>query len=81
MVAGATSGATPSADLNRLFFLQLSVVGSTMGTKAELTDLLSLLVTTGVRPRIDRVLALDDALDGLAAMEHGEQIGKIVVRP
>jgi NADPH:quinone reductase-like Zn-dependent oxidoreductase len=81
VVAGATSGATPSADLNRLFFLQLAVIGSTMGTKAELVDLLALLERTGVRPRIDRVLSLDDAIDGLAAMEHGEQIGKIVVRP
>ena len=81
VVAGATSGATPSADLNRLFFLQLSVVGSTMGTKSELTDLLRLLVNTGLRPRIDRVLDLDDAVDGLRAMENAEQIGKIVVRP
>ena len=81
VVAGATSGATPSADLNRLFFLQLSVVGSTMGSKSELTDLLALLVTTGLRPRIDRVLSLDDAVEGLRAMEAGEQIGKVVIRP
>ena len=81
VVAGATSGAAPSADLNRLFFLQLSVVGSTMGTKAELSDLLALLVATGLRPRIDRVLDLDHAVDGLRAMANGEQIGKIVIRP
>ena len=81
VVAGATSGAAPSADLNRLFFLQLSVVGSTMGTKAELTDLLSLLVATGLRPRIDRVLALEHAVEGLRALEAGVQIGKVVVRP
>jgi NADPH:quinone reductase-like Zn-dependent oxidoreductase len=81
VVAGATSGATPSADLNRLFFLQLSVVGSTMGTKPELTDLLALLVATGVRPHIDRVLSLDHAVDGLRAMENGEQFGKVVIRP
>jgi NADPH:quinone reductase-like Zn-dependent oxidoreductase len=81
VVAGATSGPAPSADLARLFFLQLSVVGSTMGTKAELGDLLALLVATGLRPRIDRVLDLADAVDGLRAMEAGEQIGKIVLRP
>ena len=81
VVAGATSGATPSADLNRLFFLQLSVIGSTMGSKSELADLLALLVATGLRPRIDRVLALDDAVEGLRAMEAGEQIGKVVIRP
>ena len=50
VIAGATSGATPSADLNRLFFLQLSVVGSTMGTRSELTDLLALLVADGIAP-------------------------------
>ena len=81
VVAGATSGATPPADLTRLFFLQLSVVGSTMGSKAEFSDLLALLVATGLRPRIDRVLDLDHAVDGLRAMENGEQIGKIIVRP
>ena len=81
VVAGATSGASPSADLNRLFFLQLSVIGSTMGSKSELADLMALLVATGLRPRIDRVLALDDAVDGLRAMESGTQIGKVVIRP
>lgn len=81
VIAGATSGPNPPADLNRLFFLQLSVVGSTMGTRSELGDLMRLLVNSGLRPRIDRRLPLAGAVDGLAAMESGELIGKIVIEP
>lgn len=79
VISGATSGPNPPADLTRIFFLQLQVVGSTMGTKAELADLISFLGSTGLRPRIDRVIALDKAADGLAAMESGELVGKIVL--
>ena len=61
VVSGATSGANPSADLNRVFFLQLSVVGSTMGTRGELESMLALLDTTGARPIIDDVRPLADA--------------------
>ncbi|MDF5754829.1 zinc-binding dehydrogenase [Spongiactinospora sp. TRM90649] len=81
VVSGATSGAAPPADLNRLFFLQLEVVGSTMGTRRELEDLMALLVHTGLRPAIDRTLPLAKAADGLAAMLAGEMVGKIVLIP
>jgi NADPH:quinone reductase-like Zn-dependent oxidoreductase len=81
VISGATSGPNPPADLNRLFFLQLEVVGSTMGTKAELADLLAFLRTSGVRPVIDRTLPLERAADGLAAMASGELVGKIVLEP
>ena len=81
VISGATSGSAPPADLSRLFFLQLQVIGSTMGTRAELTDLMALLVNTGLRPRVDSVLPLTDALDGLRAMESGDLIGKIVITP
>ena len=47
MVCGATSGADPPADLNRVFFLQLSVVGSTMGTRDQLERLAAFLEQTG----------------------------------
>ncbi|MBP8921096.1 MAG: zinc-binding dehydrogenase, partial [Micropruina sp.] len=49
--SGATSGANPPAELNRVFFQQLRVIGSTMGTIAEFHELLGLLERTGVRPR------------------------------
>lgn len=81
VISGATSGAAPPAELNRIFFLQLQVIGSTMGTAAELKDLISLLVATGVRPQIDRTLPLEQVADGLRAMESGALVGKIVLEP
>jgi NADPH:quinone reductase-like Zn-dependent oxidoreductase len=81
VVAGATSGAMPPADLRRVFFLQLSVIGSTMGTRAELEALMSFLTSTGLRPNVHQVLPLDAARDGLAAIERGEVVGKIVIEP
>jgi NADPH:quinone reductase-like Zn-dependent oxidoreductase len=79
VVSGATSGAAPSADLNRVFFLQLEVIGSTMGTKDELAALIAFLRSTGLRPRIDRTIPMESAADGLAAMAAGDLIGKIVL--
>jgi NADPH:quinone reductase-like Zn-dependent oxidoreductase len=79
VVSGATSGPNPPAELNRFFFLQLELVGSTMGTKDELRDLIAFLRATGLRPIIDRVLPLQQAADGLAAMASGDLVGKIVL--
>jgi NADPH:quinone reductase-like Zn-dependent oxidoreductase len=79
VVSGATSGPNPPADLNRVFFLQLQVLGSTMGTKTELGALIAFLQTTGLRPLIDRTIPLESAADGLAAMASGELVGKIVL--
>lgn len=78
VVSGATSGAVPPADLNRVFFLQLSVVGSTMGTRDQLARLARFLEQTGVRPVIDRTLPLSGAREGFAAMHEGDVFGKIV---
>ena len=79
VVSGATSGADPAADLNRVFFLQLRVVGSTMGTRAELQALLSLLAATGVRPLVDEVVPLAEAHRAFAKLAAGEVFGKIVL--
>lgn len=81
VVSGATSGEVPPAELNRVFFTQLSVVGSTMGTRDQLGRLLSFLEQTGTRPLIDRVLPLASAAEGFAAMIEGTQTGKIVFTP
>ena len=81
VVCGATSGPNPPADLNRVFFLQLRVIGSTMGTRQELGELIELLGRTGLHPRIDRILPLSDAAAGYAAMIGGDLLGKIVLRP
>ncbi len=81
VVCGATSGPNPPADLARVFFLQLRIIGSTMGTREELVALLDLLQTSGARPHIDRVLPLADAAEALAAMADGQQLGNLVLRP
>jgi NADPH:quinone reductase-like Zn-dependent oxidoreductase len=81
VVSGATSGPNPPAELNRVFFLQLNVIGSTMGTRGELAQLARLCETSGIRPEIDRVLPLREARDGFAAMASGDHFGKIVFRP
>lgn len=79
VISGTTSGADlDDAELTRIFFLQLSVVGSTMGTRAELATLVSLLDATGTRPLIDRTIAMTEARDGFAAMAGGDLFGKIV---
>ena len=79
VVSGATTGADPSADLNRLFFLQLRVVGSTMGTRTELDGLLRLLAATGVRPVVDEVLPLAEAARGFERLMAGDVVGKVVL--
>lgn len=78
VVSGATSGQAPSAELSRVFFLQLRVVGSTMGTLDELGRLVRFLEVTGVRPVIDSTTPLREARDGFARMAAGDLLGKIV---
>ena len=79
VVSGATTGADPSADLNRLFFLQLRVLGSTMGTRSELEGLLRLLAVTGVRPQVDEVVPLAEARRGFERLVAGDVVGKVVL--
>jgi NADPH:quinone reductase-like Zn-dependent oxidoreductase len=76
--SGATSGFAPSADLAQVFFLQKNVVGSTMGTLAELRDLLEFVAATGIIPEIGQELPMADAEQGFRAMLDGNTAGKIV---
>ncbi|MGZ4465788.1 MAG: zinc-binding dehydrogenase, partial [Nocardioides sp.] len=79
VISGTTSGPQlDDAELTRIFFLQLSVIGSTMGTRTELASLVSLLDASGARPLVDRTIPLDQARDGFAAMAEGDVFGKIV---
>jgi NADPH:quinone reductase-like Zn-dependent oxidoreductase len=79
VISGATSGQAPkSAELNRIFFLQLRVQGSTMGTRAELAELVQFMANAGIEPHIDSVLPLAEARDGFAKMNAGDVFGKIV---
>ena len=79
VISGTTSGPdVDNAELTRVFFLQLSIVGSTMGTRGELASLVNLLDATGARPLIDRTIPMSDARDGFAAMAAGDIFGKVV---
>ena len=79
VVSGATSGDAPSAELTRTFFLQLRVLGSTMGSKQELERLVQLCASGAVTPVIDRTIPLADAREGFAAMAAGDLFGKVVL--
>ncbi|WP_027946487.1 quinone oxidoreductase family protein [Amycolatopsis taiwanensis] len=78
VTSGATSGQDASAELQRVFFLQLRVAGSTMGTRDELADLLSYVELTGIRPQIGDELPMTEAAQGFANMLSGATAGKIV---
>ena len=79
VVSGATSGPNPPADLNRVFFLQLSVIGSTMGTRDELVDMLALMERTGIRPLVSDVRPMADARTSFELLERGDVFGKLVL--
>jgi len=80
VIAGATSGDAPAkAELSSIFFRQLRVIGSTMGTRAELERLAQFVMHRGIEPIIDSVLPLAEARTGLAKLAAGDVFGKIVL--
>jgi NADPH:quinone reductase-like Zn-dependent oxidoreductase len=82
VICGASSGDNPpKAELTKIFFKPLRVIGSVMGNREELISLIKMLVATGVRPQIDRILPLADAAAGFAAMIAGDHFGKIIFEP
>lgn len=81
-VAGATSGPAPSADLNRVFFRSLRVVGSTMGTREQLAHVAAMMTDAGISPVIAETGDLDsddDVRAAFAALLAGETVGKLVL--
>ena len=78
VVAGATSGNDPNADLAQVFFLQRSVIGSTMGTRGELDRLVRFCAAAGIHPLVDSTIPLADARVGFERMAAGDLFGKIV---
>jgi NADPH:quinone reductase-like Zn-dependent oxidoreductase len=81
VIAGATSGHDPAAELNRIFFKELEVVGSTMGTLEDLRHLVSMIEVSRIRPRVDKTFPLADVAEGLRALAAGDVLGKIVINP
>jgi NADPH:quinone reductase-like Zn-dependent oxidoreductase len=78
VISGATSGDATAAELQRIFFLQLRVVGSTMGTRDELQELLAFCDRRGIRPAIGAELPMEAAEEGFRALIDGRTAGKIV---
>jgi NADPH:quinone reductase-like Zn-dependent oxidoreductase len=79
VISGATSGDAPAkAELTKIFFKQLRVTGSTMGSQQELAQLARLVVQAGIEPVIDSVRPLAEARDGFARMVDGDVFGKVV---
>jgi NADPH:quinone reductase-like Zn-dependent oxidoreductase len=81
VLAGATSGDAPPAQLRHIFFRQLAVVGSTMGTRTEFEQLLRFCVDKGVRPLIEDVVPLAEARRAFAALAAGDMVAKLVLTP
>jgi NADPH:quinone reductase-like Zn-dependent oxidoreductase len=79
VVSGATSGHLPVVDLRRVYFLQLEILGSTMGTRDELAELLSLCVSRGIRPLVDSSYAFGDARRAFERLDSGDVFGKLVL--
>lgn len=79
VVSGATTGGQPPAELNHVFFRQLSVIGSTMGTSAELRRLIDMCEATGLRPVIDAEYPLAEAREAFARLAEGDVRGKLVL--
>jgi NADPH:quinone reductase-like Zn-dependent oxidoreductase len=77
-VCGATSGPNPPAQLHRVWWKQLTIVGSTMGTKLDFEAVYELIATRRTQPVIDRVYPLEEVRAAHERLEAGEQLGKIV---
>jgi NADPH:quinone reductase-like Zn-dependent oxidoreductase len=79
-VCGATTGPNPKAALHRIWRKQLTILGSTMGTKADFEGAYELVASGRARPVIDSVFPLDEARAAHERMESGQHFGKIVLR-
>jgi len=79
-VCGATSGPNPPAALHRIWWKQLTIYGSTMGTKEDFDGVYDLVASGNARPVIDEVFPLEEARAAHERMEAGDQLGKIVLR-
>ncbi|WP_169977509.1 zinc-binding dehydrogenase [Tautonia rosea] len=77
---GTTTGPVPSLNVFPIFWKQLQLLGTTMGTPAEFAALLELVEDRGIQPVVDQTYFLDDLRDALRRMEHSEQFGKIVIK-
>jgi zinc-binding alcohol dehydrogenase/oxidoreductase len=79
-VCGATSGPNPPAALHRIWWKQLTIYGSTMGTKADFEGAYELVASGAAKPIVDRVFPLAEAAAAHEYLESGRQFGKVILR-
>ncbi|HVM35568.1 MAG TPA: alcohol dehydrogenase catalytic domain-containing protein [Actinomycetota bacterium] len=79
VIAGATAGATASVDLRRVFWNQLEIIGSTMGSAADFADMLRMVAGAELRPVIDRTFPLAEGVAALEYLASGRQTGKVIL--
>jgi NADPH:quinone reductase-like Zn-dependent oxidoreductase len=79
VVCGATSGPNPPAALHRVWWKQLTILGSTMGTKTDFEGAYELIASGRARPVVDEVLPLSEIRAAHERLEAGRQLGKIVL--
>ena len=79
VVCGATSGPNPPAQLHRIWWKQLAVYGSTMGTREDFEGAYELIARGAAQPIVDRVFPLEQAAAAHEYLEEGRQFGKVVL--
>lgn len=80
LTCGATTGFAPQTDLRQIYFRQVQVIGSTMGSHCDFLDVMKLVFSGRLKPVVDRVLPLEEAGKGHELMESRSVFGKIVLR-
>jgi len=80
VTCGATTGPGPQTDVNRIFWNQLSIFGSTMGNRGEFREMLAFVRRAGLRPVIDRTFPLEEGRKAQEYLEAGKQFGKVVLK-
>ena len=78
---GATSGGEATINLRLIFFKLLSILGSTMGSLAELHEIMKFVESGRLHPVIDRILPISEVAEGHRILEAREAFGKIVLVP
>ncbi|WP_184535954.1 zinc-binding dehydrogenase [Micromonospora polyrhachis] len=79
VVSGATAGHEPKVNLRRVFAMQLEILGTSMGTRDELGDLLAFCQTHDVRPMVDTVYGFSQVTEAFARLHSGDVFGKVVL--
>lgn len=79
VTCGATTGAMPAANITRLFWKQLSMLGSTMASRDDMAAMLAFVAEHRITPRVDRVFTLDEIADAHCYLEASSQVGKVVL--